>query len=189
MRAAASSASPQQLQRALVFLWEEAQLSFEPRYEHVINEVADLLRAETDRVVLSTALDAFSVVPLTPKTRDFLHELIADAKPERRAAIAGALRKLEVPVTRIEWTALLEDTDVDVRTLALESLVHRTDQEDRLLLSRDLDGLRPFLDPAEISGSWVDHVAKQTDMGVDEVKLWYEERAETYRLKLTWRPG
>ncbi|MGH3822228.1 MAG: hypothetical protein ACRDRA_05215 [Pseudonocardiaceae bacterium] len=94
-----------------------------------------------------------------------------------------------MPVTGSEWAALLEDNDTEVRTRALESLIHRTDPEDLRLLSRDLDGLRPFLDPAEISESWVDQVAKRTDMSVDEVKRWYEERAETYRLKLTWRPG
>lgn len=151
--AAASSASPPQRQWALRLLVLEAQ---EPGHEHVINEVFDLLRAETDPDVLSAAWDALSAVPLTPRIHDFLGEL-------------------------------LEDNDPGVRTRVLEALVRRTEPEDLRLLSRDLDGMRPFLDPAEISEFWVEHVAKQTDMSVDEVKRWYEERAEKYRLRLAWR--
>jgi Domain of unknown function (DUF4062) len=183
VRAAANSVTWRQRRWALDLLLWEAQ---EPGHEHVINEVFDLLRAETDPDVLADALEAVSEVPLT--IHDFLRELIADADAMRRATAAGALRTLAVPVTGSEWRALLEDNDAEVRSLALESLIHRTDPENLRLLSRDLDGMRPLLDPAEISESWVDHVAKQTDMSVDEVKRWYEERAQIYRLRLTWQP-
>jgi hypothetical protein len=83
----------------------------------------------------------------------------ADADVRYAAAEAlgnmGSERAVEPLIAR------LEDTDADVRRAAVKALSRRVEQEDRYLLSRDFDGINPFLDPREtISVAWVNKATR-----------------------------
>jgi hypothetical protein len=74
------------------------------------------------------------------------------------------------------------------RRTALEGLSRRVEQKDRFLLSRDLDGERPFLDPREVlTVEWAVRAALRVGDTTEYVQIRYEELASQFRLNLGWK--
>ena len=70
----------------------------------------------------------------------------------------------------------------------LEALSTGLEVADQKLLSRDLDGVIPFLDPREpISNLAVDRAASKLNLAPDEVRRRYEALADRFHLRLEWR--
>ncbi len=86
--------------------------------------------------------------------------------------------------------ARLDDPDSDVRREAMGGLSQTCkDEMDRMLLTKDLDGVAPFLDPQEeIAEEWVRQAAEGMDVLTDEVRRRYEALSQQFPLKLAWRP-
>ncbi|MEV7388147.1 MULTISPECIES: hypothetical protein [unclassified Streptomyces] len=79
-------------------------------------------------------------------------------------------------------------TEEDTRRSALWSLA-RLERHvvDRMLLSDDLDGLAPGIDPAaEIEEGALAAYAAAVRLPVDEVRRGFEELAARYPLSLSW---
>lgn len=91
-------------------------------------------------------INIIGILPLNGASEEVLSELASEYSPVRIAA-ADALGRLKV-VGAVEPLKLcLRDTVVEVRRVALEALCRiRGDRRDSILLSRDLDGVWPFLD-------------------------------------------
>ena len=84
--------------------------------------------------------------------------------------------------------ASLEDSELVVRRAALGALALGLEQIDRKLLSRDLDGLRPFLDPRQpIPEAFAQQAASELGLPPDEVEARYGALAERFGLRLAWR--
>jgi hypothetical protein len=84
----------------------------------------------------------------------------------------------------------LEDPHAGVRRGALQALMKRGSREDAILLSRDLDGLAPILDPQEpVPADHATRAATTLGLTLEETRARYEALAAQYRLKLAWRPG
>ena len=75
------------------------------------------------------------------------------------------------------------------RVEALEALsLMCKDKTDRKLLSRNLDGFQPVLDPKkEIDEKRVRQAAKRLKIPADEVRRRYEALAQQFPLKLAWQ--
>ena len=84
--------------------------------------------------------------------------------------------------------ARLEDEDANVRRAALGGLAQGLEEIDREMLSRDLDGIYPFLDPREpINDAFAKRAASELDLTVEDVQVRYEKLAERFGLHLAWR--
>ena len=82
----------------------------------------------------------------------------------------------------------LEDNDADIRALALGGLARARDETDRRLLSRDLNGMPPYLDPqASIAGDWIERAASKLGLPEQEVCTRLEALADRFGLRLAWR--
>jgi len=56
------------------------------------------------------------------------------------------------------------------------------------LLSRDLDGFNPFLDPREpINDAFAKRAASKLELTVEDVQVRYEKLAARFGLHLAWR--
>ena len=69
-------------------------------------------------------------------------------------------------------------------------LRHLATFSDRRLLSSDLYGVPPFLDPHEpIGEALVQRAVAKLRLTPEEVRARYEALAERFHLRLEWRPG
>jgi spore cortex formation protein SpoVR/YcgB (stage V sporulation) len=77
--------------------------------------------------------------------------------------------------------------DVDVRREAVCALSKALDKIDRYLLSQDLDGVHPFIDPMKtISNEFVIEAAKELGIKEGDVRSRYEALAKRYQLHIEW---
>lgn len=107
-----------------------------------------------------------------------------------RLAAATALGQINTEGAVAALVSRLDDPNADTRRAAMGGLAHTTDYVERQLLSRDLDGLAPFLDPEEvISETFAQKAASQLAITLEEVKARYEALAGRSHLKLEWRLG
>jgi hypothetical protein len=61
------------------------------------------------------------------------------------------------------------------------------DPTDKKLLSRDLDGIYPFLDPQKpITEAWLRAVARQLELPEDDIRQRYRALAQQFGLTLAW---
>ncbi|MGH3913740.1 MAG: hypothetical protein ACRDTC_10070 [Pseudonocardiaceae bacterium] len=78
---------------------------------------------------------------------------------------------------------LLRAAAAEVRRGALAVLGRDVDEPDRRLLTRDIDGMDPFLDPMEpITTPWIAQVAERIANSPDEVRRDYERLAVVFEL-------
>ena len=81
------------------------------------------------------------------------------------------------------------DPQSGVRQAALQGLSRTVDKIDRNLLSRDLDGIHPFLDPQEeFDESKVRMIFEELELPAEEVRSRYETLAQRFPLKLDSAP-
>jgi HEAT repeat protein/predicted phosphodiesterase len=105
-----------------------------------------------------------------------------------RSAAARALGEIKSKAAVAGLLARLEDGDADVRRAALGGLAQALEVVDRQLLSSDLDGIRPFVDPRQpIAEADARRAAERLKLAIEDVKARYEALAERFHLRLEWR--
>jgi HEAT repeat protein len=112
-----------------------------------------------------------------------------DSDPDMRRVAAQALAENGSEAAVAPLIARLDDGDADVRKAALDAVSKRLDGVDRKLLTRDLDGLNPFLDPHDpILNQAAAAAASKLSLTMEETRERYEVLAEQFHLSLEWRP-
>jgi len=105
-----------------------------------------------------------------------------------RSAVAEALGSIKSETAVEPLIARLEDEDAEVRRDALGGLAQGLEKIDRKLLSCDLDGIDPFLDPREpINDTFAKRAASEFELTVEDVQVRYETLAARFGLGLAWR--
>lgn len=100
-----------------------------------------------------------------------------------RLESARWLSYAEHPDAEPALRGLLRAAESKVRRGALAVLARDLDKPDRQLLTKDIDGIVPFLDPMEpITATWMAHVAEEIGKPVDEVRRDYERLAAVFDL-------
>jgi hypothetical protein len=139
--------------------------------------------AEQDVV---TAIEQLGWTAMDPAVVVELDAILgSDVAPLIRAAALRALTRIESDderrAERIQYA--LQDQTAEIRQAALAVLARDVEETDRRLLTRDMDGIDPFLDPMEpIKATWMAHVAEQIGKSPDEVRRDYERLAATLGL-------
>lgn len=83
--------------------------------------------------------------------------------------------------------ACMKHDNRNVRCDALGGLAQGLEETDRCLLTRDLDGMQPFLDPrSSITEARAQRAASKLDLPLEEVKTRYETLAARFGLHLSW---
>jgi HEAT repeat protein len=111
-----------------------------------------------------------------------------DVDKDVRQVVVEALGQIKSPQVVKPLIAKLDDVDKDVRQVVVEALSWICqDQINRKLLSRDVDALEPFLDPAEeIDQERVNYAAAQLEISVEEVRMRYQTLAQQFGLRLNF---
>lgn len=100
-----------------------------------------------------------------------------------RLESARWLSYAEHPDAEPALRGLLRAAESKVRRGALAVLARDLDKPDRQLLTEDIDGVVPFLDPMEpITAIWMAHVAEEIGKPIDEVHRDYERLAAFFDL-------
>jgi HEAT repeats len=100
-----------------------------------------------------------------------------------RLESARWLSYAEHPDAEPALRGLLRAADSKVRRGALAVLARDLDKPDRQLLTKDIDGFEPFLDPREpITAAWMAHVAEEIGKSIDEIHRDYERLAAVFDL-------
>jgi HEAT repeats len=95
-----------------------------------------------------------------------------------RLELARWLSYAEHPGAEPALRGLLRAAESKVRCAALAVLACDLDKPDRQLLTKDIDGVDPFLDPMEpITATWMAYVAEEIGKPIDEVRRDYERLA------------
>ena len=157
---------------------EQYQPAGKPLVFWLENPFADVRSAAAealDAIKSKTAVD-----PLITRLED------EDADVRRVAAEALGAIKSETAVEPL--ITRLEDEDAYVRRVALSGLAQGLEEIDRKLLSRDLDGINPFLDPREpINDAFAKRAASELELTAEDVQVRYEKLAARFGLHLAWR--
>jgi nucleoside phosphorylase/predicted phosphodiesterase len=116
--------------------------------------------------------------------------LLVDPEEEVRTAAADALIEFGDESTIKPVMKSLESSDPGVRRTALRALVKRGPVQDMFLLSLDLDGFNPFIDPRDsITNDTVARAAAKLNLPREEIRSRYEALSAKYTLTLAWRPS
>ena len=119
-----------------------------------------------------------------------LLDCLKDGDAAVRRAAAAALGAIKDPGAVPALLDCLKDGDADVRGAAVGALAMREGDEIRRLLSRDVDGIGPWLDPqVPIDAAWVAVVTRETNLSKTDVHRLYEEIASDFGLTLQWKRG
>ena len=125
------------------------------------------------------------------KSEKAVEQLIARLKDENadvQSSVAHALGAINSEKAVEPLIARLKDKNADVRRDALNGLAQDLEKIDRKLLSRDLDGIVPFLDPREpINDAFAKRAASKFELTVEDVRKRFETLAARFGLRLTWR--
>ncbi len=114
---------------------------------------------------------------------------LEDLEAAVRSAAADALGRIGSDSAVKPLMNYLNDPELSVREAALRGLVTHVSQQGALLLSRDLDGEHPFLDPREpITDDHASRASGRLGLMLEETRALYGELAAHYSLKLAWRP-
>lgn len=159
-----------------------------------VDPLLSALRVAADATPPKVSLLAHLVEALAgigdPRALQPLSELKADASPQLRFRVLTA--RMELGDTGARET-LHEPMSHDVamtRREALWALASlESDHVDRMLLSRDCDGVAPGIDPQQkITESALPAYANAVRLPLRQVRSRYEELAKRYPLTLAWLP-
>lgn len=118
---------------------------------------------------------------------DPLLQQLDEPSTEICASAATALVQLNDARGLAALYELLIDTSPHKRQVAVEGLVNRRDKTDKWLLSRDVDGSYPWLDPQEpITIARVAEAARKLKLTEEEVRTLYQALAADFLLRLDW---
>ena len=115
-----------------------------------------------------------------------LIEKIKSAKGTIRIAAAALLHALGEPFATNELQRLASSQDVETRLDVVAYFALTRDETDRRLLSRDLDGIDPWLDPQDrITEEWMRDSAESLGRSPEDVRERYEAMAPVLNLRLS----
>jgi predicted ArsR family transcriptional regulator len=126
----------------------------------------------------------------SPKIVEPLTKLAHDELLEVRMAALDALSRFKSQEAYDGIVESLVDAETEVRKKAAQILAHRLDERFKKLLSRNLDGKHPWIDPLEpISKSQLNRGSKELKLPMEEVHDLYEHLNEALggRLNLSWQ--
>ncbi|MFF5499258.1 HEAT repeat domain-containing protein [Streptomyces aquilus] len=151
----------------------------------VLSDAAD--GSPPDNELLAALLDALLGIG-GREALQLLSELPEDQLPEHRPQILAARAALGDPEARDALHDAMAHSSETARRDALWALaVLEQDEGDRVLLSRDRDGIAPGIDPQEeIKKSDLSACATAVRLPLRQVRSRYEKLAESYPLKLAW---
>jgi HEAT repeat protein/energy-coupling factor transporter ATP-binding protein EcfA2 len=156
-------------------------------FEHSKAEAAllrELARENEDHTVTILALANI-------KSKRALPKLIAIASDElatSRIAAIEALGRIGGTSSERLLKKLLRSTSDLIRCCATEALSFSLDGKLRRLITQDLDGKWPFIDPTLILNYYtVRKIALHIGVGIDEVVSQYESLQSRFRLNLAWQ--
>ena len=113
---------------------------------------------------------------------------LEDSEAEVHRAAAYALGSIGSDAAVAPLLTMLEDSRTDGRRAAVGGLAQGLEGVDRKLLSRDLDGLQPFLDPHRpIRKALAQRAASRLALPLGEVQARYEALSERFHLRLGWQ--
>lgn len=155
-----------------------------PEAEDAIYQMFDLPRqrrfviAALGKIGSKKAFEKISLVISSEKSGD-----------DRYLAIE-ALRNVNLDLSRELLSQLLtSDLRLD-RSAAVRALSSELGETEKILLSEDLDGRWPWIDPLSvISKSRVTYIAKYLRMPTNEIISLYEGLEEKFNLRLSWSEG
>jgi HEAT repeat protein/GTPase SAR1 family protein len=152
-----------------------------------VGPLSGRIRRSKEPRVISAMANALGQIG-GPQALESLLALSSHADEAIRAETARALGHFADPEAIRSLRHSLSDVGHSVRQSALGALARNLDDAlDRKLLSRDLDGLLPFLDPQKpVKLEWVQHVQRHLNLSVPEVKIRYQALAEEFNLILAY---
>jgi len=119
---------------------------------------------------------------------DSLITLLDDPNMGVRRAAVMALSDIGNECSLELLLTQLEDSEVIVRSFAVEALSMKIEKDDRRLLTKDLDGEGPFLDPREIiTVEWVNDAARILGCPNEIILAKYESLSAQFKLQLGWK--
>jgi HEAT repeat protein len=155
--------------------------------EAAVRPLIDRL-VDTEMNVRRAAANALGKIGSEAAVQPLIDQL-ADTAGYVRGAAATALGKIGSEAAIQACMDLLGDPDEGMRQATLRLLAERGSREESILLSRDLDGLDPFIDPqAPILDAHVSRAAAALGLTLEDTRARYEALASQYRLTLAWRP-
>lgn len=161
-----------------IFYTERSHQAVDALLLHLSNNSARTRRA------LVKALGAIGDLRAT----DALLARLQDVQEAQEVRNAAAVALGQIGGTRgiAGLSACFQDTDKDMRCSAVEGLSHScAEQIDRCLLSRDLDGVGPWLDPlSPITSDRIEEAADRLEKSPEEIQQRYAALAERFGLKL-----
>jgi HEAT repeat protein len=127
-----------------------------------------------------TMADTRSVDPLVTRLGDDREQLVE---------VIDALGAIAEKRATEHLTPYLYDANMIIRKTTLEACANiRGDNLDQKLLSDDLDAISPWLDPQElIDDRRAESVAEKLELPLEYVRKRYEDLADAFGLKLSWR--
>ena len=140
------------------------------------------------RSIVATALGSVN----RPEATEALVKSLGDVEPQVRAAAADALASSQEIRVVTALNQLLADPVQDVRVAALKSRAHTLDYARQQLLTQDIDGTDPWLDPLRaIDQSHIRRAAERLRMSESDILANYEEinRLLDNKLVLNLRQG
>jgi HEAT repeat protein len=136
--------------------------------------------------VRSSAAEALGKLGATQAT-DRLVKMIEDPNPKARCRACWALDQIGNNRGYDTLLKLLKDEIGVVRTMAMASIVGKLDVLEVKLLSQDLDGDYPWLDPMNpITEARVSMASNLLDMDPCDIRFHYQSLAEKFDFKLGW---
>lgn len=143
--------------------------------------------ADSDAYVRESVAQALEVLN-SERSIDPLLPLLEDANAWVRSSAAMALGRTNNSRAIEALFARLSYGSSDARRMAVAGLSRGIDQESRILLSRDLDGTDPFIDPRRAISVWdVETAARKLDLSSETVQMRYEALAPRFNLHLSWK--
>jgi HEAT repeat protein len=118
-----------------------------------------------------------------PRSVNLFYTALEDQSPQASLAGAAGLRRYGIPIGLEKLLSYLESDDRQRRLLAVEFLATDDDPIDRVLLSENLNGSRPFVDPREgIDAGRIGYAARTLYLTFPDVHERYLKLAKTYGL-------
>jgi HEAT repeat protein len=134
-----------------------------------------------------------NVIELLGQTDDHqaiaaLQAMLNDPDVSLGAAAAEALVALGAPEGIAQRARFLASSDSKMRTSAVQAYSQRRDRHDRQLLSHDLDGTAPWIDPQEpITEDRLVSASRKLRVTPEKVRSRWEVMATDLNLKLSWK--
>lgn len=134
------------------------------------------------------AIAAIGAEGVDPGTVDCVERLMRDDLPDdRRVRLIRWLQAAGRTPDPAVLKSLLRGGQAESRRQAVEGLANDLDRVDQLLVTVDLDGYQPYLDPLQPIGSpRLERAAERTEETVEQVWARYERLASQFLFTLDW---